>query len=532
MKKIVLLVTIALSSLLLIGCETTTTVTIPNFVGEAYGEVITWSKEYDVEISVTSQYNDDVLPQTVLTQSHPEGTVIDSDDFELAIVYSRGYDPDGEITLPDFTGFDEDDIKAWLIEQDISKYYFYNTFDPDIEEGLFVGIDVSSFQDSEHPLRRDTFSFFLSIGPLDVEEVEFDEAGTVRGVNLGGWFVLEGWMSPDLFEGVSGSDETIFMEEKPNAAQALEEHWQTFITEDDFEWLSDHGVNYVRLPIPWWLYGEEFTYTHEGITHNITYARSFEYIQQAMEWAEEYNINVLLDLHTAPGGQNGFDNGGISDVLQWPREENVDRTLVVMEQIAKDFKDYDSLWGIQVLNEPGWGVDMGILQQYYIDSYNLIREHAGNDVWVVFHDGFRGYLTQTWNDFFRSEENNFSNVIFDIHLYQVFGDQWGEMNIMEHIDYVHVQQRQSIFQLYYDIPVIIGEWSIGLPGSVFEDLNQDGVNTVRTAFANAQLNVYEEAFGWFFWSYKIDRNSHTEWDFRRLVDLGIFPDNFETQTED
>lgn len=529
MKRIVLLLLIASASLLLIGCEET--IEVPNFVGGEYGDVIVWAKEYDIEISVTSVYNDDVEPLTVLEQSVEAGMNITQAEI-ISIVYSRGYDPNGEITLPDFSGLTEDDIKAWFVSEDISKYYFYKTFDPTIPEGEFVEIELVSYSDSTSPIRRDTFNIFLSNGTLTIEEVEFDEEGTIRGVNLGGWFVLEGWMTPELFSGVSGSDETIFMEEKPNAAEAIEEHWQTFITEEDFEWLSNHGINYVRLPIPWWLYGETFTYTHEEVTHTVTYARSFEYIQQAMVWAEEYDIQVLLDLHTAPGGQNGFDNGGITDVLQWPREENVNKTLDIIEQIAKDFKDYDSLWGIEVLNEPGWGVNMGILQQYYIDSYNLIREHAGDEVWVGFHDGFRGYLTTTWNDFFLSTENNFTNVFFDVHLYQVFGDGWGEMDIREHVQYVHVNQRQAVHQLYYTIPVIIGEWSLGLPGSAFENVSRESADMVRQAFGNAQLNVYEEAFGWFFWNYKIDQATHMEWDLRRLVDSGNFPDNFETQAED
>ena len=34
-----------------------------------------------------------------------------------------------------------------------------------------------------------------------------------------------------------------------NARQVLERHWDTFITEDDFRWLSEIGINTVRIPI-------------------------------------------------------------------------------------------------------------------------------------------------------------------------------------------------------------------------------------------------------------------------------------------
>ena len=32
----------------------------------------------------------------------------------------------------------------------------------------------------------------------------------LRGVNLGGWLVLEKWMTPSLFDGTAAADETYF----------------------------------------------------------------------------------------------------------------------------------------------------------------------------------------------------------------------------------------------------------------------------------------------------------------------------------
>ncbi len=33
--------------------------------------------------------------------------------------------------------------------------------------------------------------------------------------------------------------------------------------------------------------------------------------------AHRYGLRVLLDLHTVPGGANGFDNGGVTSNLVW-----------------------------------------------------------------------------------------------------------------------------------------------------------------------------------------------------------------------
>ena len=57
----------------------------------------------------------------------------------------------------------------------------------------------------------------------------------LRGVNLGGWLVIEKWMTPSLFEGLQATDETSFcIELAANAERVLKNHWDTLITSEDF----------------------------------------------------------------------------------------------------------------------------------------------------------------------------------------------------------------------------------------------------------------------------------------------------------
>ena len=507
MKKTIIVILLTVLMITLGACEDSNKVTIPDLTGMEYGDVLSWSFDNDIDLETSSEYNDSVLPGTVFYQDIEAGFKVEIDSV-LVIKYSRGYDPEGIIEVPDFSGESITYIKAWLEENDISKFGFFDTFDLSIEAGVFVGYEVGKVDERDEDFRKDFYSFYFSKGTLDIEEVEFLDMSTIRGVNLGGWFVLEGWMTPTLFEGVSGSDETIFMEEKVDAEAAIEEHWDTFIVEEDFQWLSDHGIGYIRLPIPWW-------YNGDGIYHD-----SKLYIERAMLWAEEYDIKVLLDLHTAPGCQNGFDNGGITGVLEWPEPDNVLLTVEVIGQITEDFSVFDSLWGIEVLNEPGWGVNMTILQNYYLDAYDAIRVH-NSDVYVGFHDGFRNY-DYTWTRFFTN--NEFTNVFFDIHLYQTFGDGWGDFDIFDHVDFVHKEQKETIERYDGIVPIVIGEWSLGLQGNVYDGFNFESINMVKMAFGAAQFNEYENTFGWFFWSYKIDRDSHLEWDFKRLIEQELIPD--------
>jgi glucan 1,3-beta-glucosidase len=72
----------------------------------------------------------------------------------------------------------------------------------------------------------------------------------LRGVNLGGWLVLEKWMTPSLFAGLAATDETTWcVEQGPAAAPRLRAHWDSFITQDDLFWLAGVGINAVRIPL-------------------------------------------------------------------------------------------------------------------------------------------------------------------------------------------------------------------------------------------------------------------------------------------
>ena len=34
------------------------------------------------------------------------------------------------------------------------------------------------------------------------------------------------------------------------------------------------------------------------------------YLKRLVKWAQEFGLKIMLDIHAAPGSQNGFDNSG------------------------------------------------------------------------------------------------------------------------------------------------------------------------------------------------------------------------------
>src|ERR1700683_4351212 len=77
-------------------------------------------------------------------------------------------------------------------------------------------------------------------------------------VNLGGLFVLEPFISPSLYQSYPGAiDEwtlsTLMAADTANGGlNQIEDHYNTFVTEQDIAEIAGAGLNWIRLPIPFW----------------------------------------------------------------------------------------------------------------------------------------------------------------------------------------------------------------------------------------------------------------------------------------
>ncbi|KZT07056.1 glycoside hydrolase family 5 protein [Laetiporus sulphureus 93-53] len=81
-------------------------------------------------------------------------------------------------------------------------------------------------------------------------EIDFFRHRKQRGVNLGSWFVLERWIADSPFRcAASPAQSDLDVARGSNAKEILEQHWDTWITEDDWKWIADKGINTVRIPV-------------------------------------------------------------------------------------------------------------------------------------------------------------------------------------------------------------------------------------------------------------------------------------------
>lgn len=57
-----------------------------------------------------------------------------------------------------------------------------------------------------------------------------------------------------------------------------------------------------------------------------------------MQWAGELDLKVLIDLHGAPGSQNGWEETGlVGPVLFTANSSNSERTINVLQNLTKEF---------------------------------------------------------------------------------------------------------------------------------------------------------------------------------------------------
>lgn len=84
----------------------------------------------------------------------------------------------------------------------------------------------------------------------------------MTGTCVGGWMVLEPWITPSLFyrflgktkdEGVGIDSYTLCEALGPEEGnKVMRQHWDDWMTEDHVKALADRGVEMIRLPIGDW----------------------------------------------------------------------------------------------------------------------------------------------------------------------------------------------------------------------------------------------------------------------------------------
>ncbi|KAK4688993.1 glucan 1,3-beta-glucosidase, partial [Tremellales sp. Uapishka_1] len=378
----------------------------------------------------------------------------------------------------------------------------------------------------------------------------------IRGVNIGGWLVLEPFITPSLFDATNNDgivDEWTFSQyqDRATATSALQNHWNTWFTESDFQQIAAAGLNHVRIPIGFWAYdvsgGEPYIQGQAA------------YLDKAIGWARNAGLKVLIDLHGAPGSQNGYDNSGHRGDANWATDSNnVLRTKNVIQTLSQKYSD-PSYWqvvtALALLNEPATYMNEQLLdttRQYWYDAYGAGRypwvpqgDDSKSGLVLVIHDGFQPI--STFNNYM--PEPNFEDVVLDTHNYQVFNDEQNAWTWDQHLSGICSQASTYAAS---ELWLVVGEWTLAstdcarslngrgvgarydatYPGSPYvgdcQYKSGDGsefsteYKTFMRQFYDVQTQTYENnGQGWIHWTWKTE--DAVDWSYSAGLAGGWIP---------
>ncbi len=322
------------------------------------------------------------------------------------------------------------------------------------------------------------------------------------GINAGQILLQEGWMSPFALEPLKNEDGSYikdgdgniqypeFSEEEfraglkanPNLQgydleELMRSYWDCFFTEEDFRIIKeDLGLNTIRLPFYYLnILNEDLTLKSEE--------EAFAYLDWFVSNAAKQGLYVVLDLHGAPGSQNGYEHSGAKDRVAglWTSEENVNATIALWDFISRHYTETAPELGqwiatYDILNEPTYtykGTTNKKCWEVFDKIYDAIRDNRDDHVITMAGCWDFGALPDP-------ADYGWENVQYEYHWYN-----WWSGLLPYDLFYMY----QDLFNLGrdYDVPVLIGEFTL------FED----------RARWESQLALFDERnYSWTIWNYK------------------------------
>ena len=165
------------------------------------------------------------------------------------------------------------------------------------------------------------------------------EKGFYKGVNLGGWM---------------------------SQCDYSKERLDGFITEEDMKVIASWGVDHVRLPVDY----DVVELMEDGIAR----------VRRAVDMAKRSGLNVMLDLHKAPG--YSFDAGEQESGF-FDNREYQERFLKLWERLAEEFgKDHESV-AFDLLNEITDKAYLPVWKKIADECVARIRRLAPENVIVI-----------------------------------------------------------------------------------------------------------------------------------------------------
>lgn len=262
---------------------------------------------------------------------------------------------------------------------------------------------------------------------------------------------------------------------KEIARKYLTRHWESWVTEETIAKIASAGLTHVKIPIGHWILGD----IRDG---EPWVDGEWKYFRRAVRWCRKYGLQVIADIHTAPGSQNGFDNSGQllsqKTARHWSSHpDRIARSVKVVGDVARAVKDKaldDVVTGIEILNEIYSDANITTVKHFYEDSFEAVREHLPRAT-VVASDNFdAGQFNGFWTD-----PSKYKDTLLDTHLYTVFSEKLRAMSPKQHVAFICGNHYNiELMKCCWDddgrsqgLGRIIGEWTASYDTLVASEIN-------------------------------------------------------------
>jgi endoglucanase len=184
----------------------------------------------------------------------------------------------------------------------------------------------------------------------------------MRGVNLGNWLLWEGWM---FDAGAARGSETMMLsrlstaEGWGGATGFLQRDQDAYITKADVAAMKAAGFNLIRIPVNW----KSLVHDKDCLACD---GRGLAHLDRLIDWAREYGLHVIIDMHAVPGGQSRFltadpPPGGAQ---YWTSAEDQKRLAELWRRVAQRYAPSDTVAGYDLINEPNAPSGAALLTVY------------------------------------------------------------------------------------------------------------------------------------------------------------------------
>ncbi|KAI0050107.1 glycoside hydrolase family 5 protein [Auriscalpium vulgare] len=336
---------------------------------------------------------------------------------------------------------------------------------------------------------------FLKISGTKIVDTDGKEV-ILRGAGLGGWMNMENFIS-----GYPGTEfqirealaDVVGVEKRDLFFDQFLEH---FFQDADAEYFKKLGLNCIRIA---------FNYRHfeDDLNPRVLKTEGFKHLDRVIDICAKHGIYTILDLHTAPGGQNTdwHSDAGTHIANFWRHKDFQDRAIWLWEELAKHYAGNAWIAGYNPLNEPTDHTHTSLVK-FYDRVYTAIRaidkDHA------IFFDG-----NTFASDFskFGDAYKGWENVGYAIHDYSGYG-----FPASPHKYVGDDEQRARLRRSYerkrewmdkHGLAVWNGEWGPVYARKEYDGDLTDSINEERLHVLKDQLSIYnEDRLSWSIWLYK------------------------------